>query len=219
MRKMIVIFALAMLAPIGAMADAVTLDWISSGNNPVGYYYVSPYSAKVRQTEEVLTLYCIDFNHEVAPPYQWDAEIFPLTGDNLAKFTYGGVDNAWTKYLTAAWLVDQLAHSASPHQQAVYQYAAWQVFTTDAKKLKNSMTAAGIPGFAVEITDAYNAAGAAVTDPTHPWTTTEWSVVRPTGEVQEFLVDPPSVPEPSTLVLLGSAIVGIVAIRRKVRTA
>jgi hypothetical protein len=35
---------------------------------------------------ELLTVYCLDFNHEAAPPYNWDATIRPLDPDDVSLF-------------------------------------------------------------------------------------------------------------------------------------
>jgi len=74
---------------IPARANSITLDWVSSGNNVAGYYYVSPYTAEIKNTGELVTLYCIDFNHEVAPPWEWDANIQPLTPAALGTSSMG----------------------------------------------------------------------------------------------------------------------------------
>ena len=113
---------------LSAAANPLTLDWVSAGNNPVGYYYVSPYTAEIKSTGEIITLYCINFNHEVAPPLEWEANIQTFDLANAPSMQYGNfssnINSTWVKYEAAAWLITQLTQTSNKYQQAVDQYAA-----------------------------------------------------------------------------------------------
>lgn len=205
-----------------AQANPVTLDWVSSGNNPEGYYYVSPYTAEVKNTGQLITLYCIDFNHEVAPPWEWEANIQPLNSADVPSLQYGNLSNAWIGYEQAAWLISQLTQSSSPYQQAVDQYAAWKIFLApgNASNFTNSEGAVG-GSFASDVTHAYNNAVNAIAN---GYTPSGWSVVSPDPDqqpssTQEFLTpgggySPVATPEPVSFVLLGTALLGLAAITR-----
>src|SRR5215470_8175223 len=90
------------LGSLSAAANPLTLDWVSAWNNPVGYYYVSPYMAEIKSTGEIITLYCINFNHEW--PRRWSGgRIFkPLTLANVPSMQYGNfssnINSTWVKY-------------------------------------------------------------------------------------------------------------------------
>jgi hypothetical protein len=217
--------------PVGLLADPVTLEWVNPGNNPVGYFYVSPYTAQVQGTGQLLSLYCIDFGHEVAPPYEWQANIFSFDLADVTKYQYGQVPGwtpafAWNDYKIAAWLINQSSevtgsNATALHQEAVDQYAAWEVFIGSQAEwnlFNSSVAASGDPTFAAEITAEYNAAVRAVNNGWQPW---GWEIVTPfpagqPGSTQEFLVDPPtSVPEPSAVVLLGTILGCLLMVARK----
>lgn len=211
----------------GLYADDITLDWTSSGHNPVGQFYVSPYIATVKETGKALTLYCIDFNHEVAPPYEWKATLNPLDYGDVPDLQYGSADvgsqdAVWTDYKMAAWLIDQLIHvnpldATELHQQAVFQYAAWEIFlkgSTNVAKFNASVASAGGASFQSEINTAFANAQTAVARGYAP---SGWEVVTPDphgsdGSTQEFLTIAP-VPETSSVVLLVTVIGGLALAR------
>jgi hypothetical protein len=193
----------------------LTLDWVSPGDNPVGYVYVSPYTAEVQGTNQLITLYCIDFNHEVAPPLEWQANLQTLDQANVPNMQYASTTNAWAGYEAAAWLIDQLAGTSNLEQQAVYQYAAWMIFLDPAHTAfyDASVAASGLSGFGNAIDTAYNQAITAVNN---GYTPTGFDVLTPTpagtpDSTQEFLVfdpnpDSASSPEPSSIVLLATVL-------------
>ena len=202
---------------IPARAGVLTLDWIGAGNNPVGGYYVSPYTAEIRNTGDFITLYCIDFNHEVAPPLEWQAVIQPLTWSNVGSLQYGNwssnVNNTWINYEAAAWLITQLTQSNSLYQQGVDQYAAWKIFLDPAHAgaFDYWVNALG-SSFAADVNAAYTNAFTAVQNGYSP---TGWDVVSPDpaglpDSTQEFLtpaeaqLTPLATPEPGSILLLGT---------------
>jgi hypothetical protein len=91
-----------------------------------------PYTAEIKSTGAIITLYCIDFNHEVAPPLEWEANIQTFDLANVPSMQYGNLsadmNSTWVKYEAAAWLITQLTQTTSKYQQAVDQYAAWKIF-------------------------------------------------------------------------------------------
>ena len=72
MIRRIWIFSALLLILAASSAYGDELTWTGVGSSPqtlAGAYYVSPYYAYDTTTKEPLTLYCVDFNHEIAPPY------------------------------------------------------------------------------------------------------------------------------------------------------
>ena len=216
--RFIVALLFAALAPVSAFADPMTLDWLSPGDNPYGSYYVSPYVATVKGTGQQLTLYCIDFNHEVAPPTEWNAQLLPLDS-SAVTLQYGNTGNAGVRasYETAAWLIEQLIQQPDHRSQAVYQYAAWEVFLDSAHQAKFNAAMNAVPNpadFAIRVADALAKANYAVTN---GWTANGWTVVTPVpagqaNSTQEFLT---SVPEPAAMLLLGTMVGGLLFVRRR----
>jgi hypothetical protein len=213
------------LAAIPACANPLTLDWVSPGNNPVGYYYVSPYTAEIQSTGQVITLYCIDFNHEVAPPLEWEANIQVLDQANVPSLQYGNSTSntgysIWQDYEAAAWLITQIAETTNLQQQAIDQYAAWEIFLYPSN-VSNWQASAGTQGatFVSDVATEYNAAFNAVKN---GYTPTGWDVVTPDpagqpGSTQEFLTIA-STPEPGSIILLGTILVAVGGIVRMRRT-
>jgi hypothetical protein len=211
------LLAIAVAASVSAYANELTMDWVSAGNNPAGYYYVSPYTAQVQGTGQILTLYCIDFNHEVAPPLQWSANLQSFSLANVANMQYGNdgspLASTWVQYEAAAWLITQLispGNANSFYLQDIDQYAAWKIFLypSNAWTFQGSENAVGGSTFINQVNAAYNAAFDAVANGYVP---TGWDILTPNPpgsptSTQEFLVpapDPPaSAPEPGSLILL-----------------
>jgi hypothetical protein len=241
LRRLLLFAAGISLVPFSLLADNVTLTLTSAGNNTSGYYYASPYQATVQGTGQVLSVYCIDFNHDVSLGQTWNAVIQPLTQANIAVDSQQGAPdpvspldaNAWEDYSIAAYLIDELISTPNAYWQAVYQYAAWAVFlpygnsasmvTTDTASYNASVVKAEAQyktgtQFASDISAAYTAATTAVQN---GYTPTGFDLVTPApyglaSSVQEFLVKVPPVPEPSSiLLLLTAAFAAAMVIRRK----
>jgi PEP-CTERM motif len=239
-RRLYLLAIAIVLVPLSLMADDVTLTLSSPGNNPSGSYYASPYQATVQGTGQVLTVYCIDFDHDVSLGQTWDAVIQPLTQTNIATTSQEGSPdpvnpldpNAWRDYSIAAFLIDDLIQAPSAYWQAVYQYAAWAVFlpygntsamiATDTTNYNSSVSSAeaqygtGLQ-FAKDVAAAYVVASTAVQK---GYTPLNFDLVTPTPQglsssVQEFLVKVPPVPEPSSIILLLTAAFAAVLVIRK----
>ncbi len=217
---------LLLLASVpGGLFGDVVLDFVSPGNNPQGYFYVSPYLAQVKGSSQTLTLYCIDFNHEVTPADEWTANIQVLDAASVPGLQYGNAlppAVAWVDYEAAAWLIAQMAR-ISPldpnglQEAGVLQYAAWKIFLYPANLPVFNASENAVGGnFANAVNTAYANAFTAVTGGYKP---TGWRVVTPNpagtpGSTQEFLT--PDTPEPSALVLL-ITLVGIIALLCRTR--
>lgn len=218
-------------ATSGLFATELTLDFVSPGNNPVGFYYVSPYTAQIKGTGQLLTIYCIDFNHDIGSSEEWKARIESFDFANLPNMQNGGgLDPAatWLKYEAAAWLIPQLAQEPNTpqgrYQQAIFQYAAWKVFLDAAHTpaFNASEAAAGGNSFIAQVDAAYNNALAAASS---GFNLSGWQIITgvPAGQPnspQEFLVRD-STPEPSSIIFLGTilAALALMVNRRKTPSA
>ena len=150
--------------------------------------------AEIKSTGEIITLYCINFNHEVAPPLEWEANIQTFDLANVPSMQYGNlssnINSTWVKYEAAAWLITQLTQTSNKYQQAVDQYAAWKIFWDPAHQAAYNQSVAAVGGgFAADVETAYHNAFSAVAGGYVP---TGWEVVTPDpagqpGSTQEFL--------------------------------
>jgi hypothetical protein len=205
-------------------ADTLTLQF-TGVDNAAGNYYISPYTVTVQGTGQVLTVYCIDFNHEVWVGDEWTVNQTVLDAADVGNLQYGSAgyteDQLVTDYSMAAWLITQLTNASTVYEQAVYQYAAWEIFLEPSNQgaYNASVNAVGVPSFSSDIATAFEDAQTAVAD---GYTPTGWDILTPTipglpNSAQEFLVDPPSVPEPSSIVLLATVLGGLALALRKSR--
>jgi hypothetical protein len=217
-----------------AFGDDMVFQRISSQSSVWQGYWTSPYlvmDQSVPPSGELLTVYCLDFNHEVAPPYEWDAIITPLDPSNVSHFQYGlSTALPWQHYAAAASLfkdIEQLLvdnPADAKLKETEYQVAAWKLFVDagpKADELNSKITATGAP-FEAEVTRLYNQAltegSAALTEPDWFVVTTDpdWATAHAGVPVQEFLIhrDPPPVPEPAAILLLGT-VAGLLGLRMR----
>jgi hypothetical protein len=67
------------------------LVWSNPNGAIWSNFYTSPYYAYDQsQNNQLLTIFCLDYNHEIAPPYDWTANLNQLAPGNTAQFQYGG---------------------------------------------------------------------------------------------------------------------------------
>ena len=233
-----------LLLSIAACAFCDTdIKWVNSNGTIWDRYYTSPYYATSSDPALTLTLFCLDYNDEIAPPFEWHANVYALNEsnvDNHAQFggSYPGITgapDAYVRYLEAAWLFTNIQSAQITHDtntMIVSQVAAWELFVNAANQagLTSKINATGgTPAFGNAVAKALVDAHTAVVD--NNWGAAnagKWSLV--TGDpawvrdshgnipVQEFLT-PIHTPEPSALILLAT-MVGILgtAIRRRIGT-
>lgn len=97
---------LASTFPLGASPIEATFTGVN-GAADFGYY-VGPYYGKLGN--QVVTLYCVDFNNEVAFGQQWSANLSHIGPQlDLADTRYGNKVDALQLYQEAAWLTTQYA--------------------------------------------------------------------------------------------------------------
>jgi hypothetical protein len=265
------------------------LQWGGTYLSAWAGFGTSPYTAiDTSDNNKVLTIFCLDFNDEIAPPVDWVANIRPLTQSNVSTYSQFGssyglgitgtlaftsdtapnaghsVDltassSAYTRYQEAAWLFANILAaqpSADVTSSVISQVAAWDLFveSRDLSQLTSAIqsynspnslytfnnyvysndnyatapTTSTITGLEFEdaVDEALNAAQNAVVN--EGWATSgymaNWNLV--TGDpvwteanvgrpVQEFLTDPPPVPEPSAMILLATVLVALGLVRRR----
>jgi hypothetical protein len=77
---------------VGGCLFADDLQWGGTYVAAWSGFGTSPYTAvDTSNNNKVLTIFCLDFNDEIAPPIDWTANIRPLTHDNVTNFAqFGG---------------------------------------------------------------------------------------------------------------------------------
>jgi len=185
-----------MSAASSARADSVTL--VSIGTNTFQGTSAGPYSGLLNG--DPISMMCLSFNRHVQVGQTWDVAVNMLDAAGVANALYGGQANALLKYQRAAWLYDQL--TASPNQASAIQGAIWNIFNASTPD-----TAASIQWFSAAMNA--NLAG---------YDFSRFRILTPSDRSkygpQEMMT---TVPEPMTMLLLGSGLLGVAAKVRKHR--
>jgi len=201
------LFAGLSLGAGSAFADLLPATFDGVNGVAAFGFYVGPYYGTLDGAP--VTFYCVDFANEVHFGESWLANETPLDGSSdLSNTRYGGavdLPNALALYQEAAWLTSQYA--GNPNDYGDIQATIWQLFdpaaptpSSDAWLLLAQQNYQNLDFSLYDVITNAN--------------------VQATGQVQEFIIDPAPVPEPSAIVLFGTALLLICAfVRRRIRAA
>lgn len=202
---------LGLMITAGA-ALAENLYYVGPQGNQSNGYYVYPYIVTVDGGANQ-NMMCDAFNRDASPGDSWTATrmlLSDLNDTNVTGLLFG--NQGVSAYLAAGYLAleefNALATNSDPN--GYYNWAAWYLFDpTDVTAKLDAGTLSLVQGY---LSDA-QAAVAGQSPASLPWASNIY-IYTPTNQTaQEFLAP---VPEPGTLMLLGSGIIGMAGlIRRK----
>jgi PEP-CTERM motif len=190
-------FICALILAGTAFADSVTLTGAGPANQ--GGVYVYPYTLQIGNSS--FAGICDDYFHEVYVGETWNANIYTFSQYTSGRFGSEGLQN----YEEAAWLLS-LIPSVNPKEVGDINFAVWSIFSTGVPVQAAGNGLLG-SNYWLQLAEAQNFSN---------FDFSNYRIVTPTdsgtGSAQEYLI---RVPEPSSILMLGTGLIGFAGLLRK----
>jgi hypothetical protein len=206
-------FISSILLATPAFADSV--KFIGATGPVVGGVYVAPYQLQDSAIlgGATINVICDDFSDEVHSGETWTAQLetFTPSGTLSPGALFAGLPNSTTLYDDAVYLYAEFLNGSADAAGA--NYAIWGLFDPSV-----------VGGSAYASTDAATLLAAITQSELNNFDFSPYDIITPVGNgstgtrPQEFIYQdgPVPSPEPSSLLMLSSALIGLAFMKRKV---
>lgn len=202
MKKLLLMLVIAALGcAVPAAADTFTLTGVSG--NSQGGFYTAPYFLSQNGSPSFGAM-CVDFTHHLTIGESWEASTTNLGSGDLSNTRLGAA--GYATYREEAWLYEQFLNGAG--SSGDINFAVWALTSADAKA-SAGWTAGAQGWYDLALSTDLSAFDKEMV---------HFTVITPhdlTGTGPQEFITPVATPEPGSLALLGSGMLGLAGFARK----